>query len=495
MTPTDKRAAELSAAFEGLQQRVGPVVAQTVDALQVAAMLEADGVTDAIAQDVYGFSDVFTLAAELRRRTVPGPAAVGTPGPLPPELGSGLSALIGRAHRWARVAARAGSPLDERPARTIVWHGLLYLLPVAVFPAAISFMSGSTVVRGMALGAALAWIWAGTSCWAGYQLLGAGRGDEAGRLLRRAMFLGVAVAPATAVVIALVRDTDWWTVPLAAGQMAYQMGAATLMFLRREGRIAVAMSPAVFVGLVYIVEPTRLAAVLTVATAAVCMVAVLVLAAVASRRMPEVPSPAAGELRLVRGAVPVTVSTAFTAAYLLTMQAGLLGGPLAAVLSLVPLILAMGVVELRALRFRGRARALLQAVQYPNEFRSGVRSLVAVDLALCAVAVLVPGAVLTAVFLELGIWAPNSAVVILAAAFLACAYYGSFLLSGLARWLPQIVVTATALGGYVLLTGSPWARATTALWDASAFAGTALILLVLSLVALLPTVTTPRTHA
>ena len=48
--------------------RVRPLAARCVDVLQLAASLEAAGVTDRTARVRYGFSDVFELAGEVYRR-------------------------------------------------------------------------------------------------------------------------------------------------------------------------------------------------------------------------------------------------------------------------------------------------------------------------------------------------------------------------------------------------------------------------------------------
>src|SRR3954466_4200577 len=53
------------APLDELVDGVRPVAAAAVDAMQVAAVLEADGVTDRAAQVRYGYSDVFALAREV----------------------------------------------------------------------------------------------------------------------------------------------------------------------------------------------------------------------------------------------------------------------------------------------------------------------------------------------------------------------------------------------------------------------------------------------
>ena len=49
----------------------GGQLGRAVDALQVAAVLEADGHTDRAAQVEYGYSDLFALASEVFRRLGP----------------------------------------------------------------------------------------------------------------------------------------------------------------------------------------------------------------------------------------------------------------------------------------------------------------------------------------------------------------------------------------------------------------------------------------
>src|SRR4051812_10966931 len=92
--------------LDELVDRLRPRLGRAVDALQVAAALESDGFTDRAARVEYGHCDVFALAGEVYRRLGPVAGADRTPG--------------------------VPAPRDSvRP----LWHGPLYVLPGAVFPA------------------------------------------------------------------------------------------------------------------------------------------------------------------------------------------------------------------------------------------------------------------------------------------------------------------------------------------------------------------------
>jgi hypothetical protein len=54
--------------IDQLARRLDAVCRTAVDAWQIAAVLESDGINDSIARDEYGMNDVFELAEELFRR-------------------------------------------------------------------------------------------------------------------------------------------------------------------------------------------------------------------------------------------------------------------------------------------------------------------------------------------------------------------------------------------------------------------------------------------
>ncbi|MEW6583841.1 MAG: hypothetical protein AB1416_13885, partial [Actinomycetota bacterium] len=91
--------------LDQLSRRLDEVCVSAVDALQIAAALEADGLTDAQCREVYGMPDVFAVAEELHRRV--------------PLRAQGEEAYFG--HHAHRGRAR------------IVGRGALFALPTVSF--------------------------------------------------------------------------------------------------------------------------------------------------------------------------------------------------------------------------------------------------------------------------------------------------------------------------------------------------------------------------
>jgi hypothetical protein len=484
MSRLDTPSAGVVAAMQTLEERVGPVIAQTVDALQVAALLEADGITDEVARDVYGCSDVFRLAVKVRRRCLPGAET---------------------SRRAPTVQAFGDLRGVDRHGPRLLAHGPLYLLPATLFPPVLALLGSHRLVTGLVVGAGLAWVWAGVSTWLAYRLLGLHRDTDAARLLQLSALTGLPLAAGGAVVVTLTSGGGPGLVAVACGQMAYQMGATLLMFHHRERHLLLAMLPAVLAGLTYLALPRADAsAVLAVAVGTMSVVAVLVLSlddlhGIAPRTslagMLRAAAEARDSVRTAPGQVGlVALHTALSAAYLLHAQSRYLGGSLQVSAGLLPLIVGMGLVELLAHRFRARAHALLGVVSYPSELARRVLRLVVGDVVACAVGVLVLGSVLLVALDSQGLLTAAGVAMTVAGAFLAAAYYVSFLLIGMGMLGPLIASVGLALAVHVLVAALvPAARH--GLADTSAFAGTALLLLVVSLSRLVPAVTDPRAHA
>ena len=194
--------------IDDLVERVRPELSRAVDALQVAAFLEADGHTDRGAQVEYGYADVFTLAAEVFRRM----------GPPSPVLVDARSSTVTGAGRWDFL----------RP----VSHGPLYVLPSAAFPAVLAVVGRPGLVLGLVCAGTLGWIHSGVAAYSAYRLLGLGRPRSAARILRTAaltgpllgMVLGAVMMPHAGLPLAV----------LMVLQLAYQMASTLLIFYRRE---------------------------------------------------------------------------------------------------------------------------------------------------------------------------------------------------------------------------------------------------------------------
>ncbi|MER6591202.1 hypothetical protein ABT214_04970, partial [Micromonospora purpureochromogenes] len=203
----------------GLVERMRPRLGRPVDALQVAAALESDGLTDRSARDQYGHPDVFVLAEAVFRR-------------LDPEI---------RPRGVPRI-----TPGDPVRAARDVSHGLLYLMPGVLLPAVLAILDERSVTLALLVVGPLGWVWSAGAAWLAYRLVGRGFVRVAGRLLGWSTLLGPAVAAAAA--LAGGTGADLPAVLLAGGLLMYQVAVAAALFYRREGGLLAAMAPAAAAG-------------------------------------------------------------------------------------------------------------------------------------------------------------------------------------------------------------------------------------------------------
>lgn len=137
-----------SLALARLVTEVRPVVAQAVDVLHVAALLERRGVTDEVARDGYGHRDVFDLAAAVRERVTRGRSRTAPGCPARPHPGA--VDLVARSHADSSDVARGSS--------SVIRAAPSALLVLAV-PALAVLLGEGYVVLALMVGAALGWVW------------------------------------------------------------------------------------------------------------------------------------------------------------------------------------------------------------------------------------------------------------------------------------------------------------------------------------------------
>jgi hypothetical protein len=465
--PVAASASVSSDPIDELVERVRPVAAKAVDVLQVAASLESDGITDALARDKYGQADVFALAEEVRRRA-----------------GSAES----------KAASASGPPWRWAAAVPDLAHGLLYLMPAAVFPAALAVLGRQSLVLGLVLAGGIGWVWAGGATWLAYRLLGQGHAGSAARVLRWSTVAGLPVAAATSVVVVATTGAGYGLIAMAVAQMSYQMASALLMFYRREVLLFLAMLPAALAGLGYLAIGRGVLP-LTIAAGIGSVAVVFGLALRQTKDQGEGREPPLRDgLRGEIGQLPaVLIYTSLAAAYLLHFQAPYMLERSDIVVAAVPLIVGMGVVEWRARCFGEQARALLSRVRYPWQFVARVWLLLARDIGICTGTVALLGAAMLAALRAWDLLTAPGAMMTVAGALLAGAYFTSFLLVGMARygWLSGSLAACIAMHLAVVRAAggelSPLA-------DTTVITSSALLLLLLFLAALAGPVRQARHH-
>ncbi|TDU06339.1 hypothetical protein EDD99_4891 [Streptomyces sp. 846.5] len=228
--------------------RFGSVAAAAVHPFEVAAAIEAEGVTDRQVQRRYGRSDAFELAEELYAetpRSYPEPEAASSP--------------------W------------HAPLSTSVLRGCLYALPGLAFPLGAPMLSGPPDAGGLphgtfalALSVVLNWAWNQALAHRTHVRIGRGQRRSGGRCLLRGAFVGAGLGLLGALIGALVAGHHSGGVLLfCGGQALYLGGSCVLLVLGRELLLLRALAPATLGGaaaLLGLIRPSPLTALLLVWT-------------------------------------------------------------------------------------------------------------------------------------------------------------------------------------------------------------------------------------
>ncbi|MBP2336728.1 hypothetical protein JOF41_002906 [Saccharothrix coeruleofusca] len=336
--------------------RVQPLLPAPVDELQVAALLESQGVTDQAAVEQYGAADVFALAQEVFQRLPH------TPVPAPE------------------------TPLPRRSWHDAA-HGLLYLMPSAVYPAVFAVLGGPVMARGMVLATAVGWVWGAGTSWVAHQLLGLGAAGSADRAQRVMSGIGV-----TAVLAGAVALLPWGgglpLVLFAVAQAAVQAAYGILLFHREQPLLLAAMLPAGLAGLVHLAsgyDDAFAPVVLLFGGVSVLFALALAWRATRGTRDADGVRPPTRSA-LARGALPNAAYAAACAAFLLYTDARYVLGAVDLAVAAAPLVLGMGVVEWRANRVFEQADDLIRGDLRPAQFQRAVWRVLLRELTTCLVA-------------------------------------------------------------------------------------------------------------
>jgi hypothetical protein len=417
-----------------LLTRMRTQIGRPVDTLHIAAVLEADGVTDQSAQDVYGHEDVFRLAEDLFA-TLDEPSE-----PVPPQPASRVL--------WWKTTIRDVS------------HGLLYLLPSALLPLALTFVGHRRLAVTLIAVSALGWVWSAAIAGLAYRMLGRGLRSYAGLVLRLAALCGPALGAATGLTVAVWIGGGPQLIVIGAGLLVFQTASTIALVYRAEIWLFATMAPGVGAGLANLFYGVP-SAPITGGIGLGSLVLSLGLMAWLTTRPLAVdgwPPASSTETSLLKSVGPelarlwrVLLYAALSAAFLLHVDARYLSSPLGLAIAAAPLIVGMGFVEWRVHRFHDRASALLHRVSYPWEFKVAVWRRLAIEL-FGLLSVIGTLAVALIVTLErTGHLTNGSAALIAAHVAVAGAYFLAFLVAGQGQYGRLNAALATALGLQVAL--------------------------------------------
>ncbi|MFC1419254.1 hypothetical protein [Streptacidiphilus cavernicola] len=233
---------------EEAAHRFGGVAAAAVHPFEVAAAIEAEGVTDRQVQRDYGRLDAFELAEDLYQvtpRSYPEPAAAPSP--------------------W------------HSPLPTSVLRGVLYALPGLAFPLGAPMLTGPADSGGLphgtvalALSVLFNWAWNQALAHRTHHWIGRGRHRSAGRCLLRGAFTGAGLGLLGALVGVLAAGRDSGGVLLfCCGQAVYLGASCVLLVIGRERALLAVLAPAALGGaaaLLGLFRPTPLTALLLLGT-------------------------------------------------------------------------------------------------------------------------------------------------------------------------------------------------------------------------------------
>lgn len=330
-----------------LCRRMGAVCESAVDPLEIAATLEADGLSDQTARTRYGFPDVFSLAEQMYSRVSRRPAEP----PATPE------------------------PWRVKPAEHVL-RGVLYALPAVCFPAVAPLLTTTATRIGFIVATLVSWALSQGLAYLGHAR--ASRLDPGGslRVLRGGTVIGLLVLWGALGVTALLVHARIAGLVFAGGQGTYLLAATVLLVCGAQRWLLACLAPGVLtsVGFLILGRPVWLEQPVWWALGASVLVTVA-FAVVRTAR----PAPAHGALPLVH-----ELRAALPHALFGCLVAGLLAFPVVAshvtpgpvplgTLLPVSLSLSMGAAEWSLYHYRRRTHRLLRATSDPREFASGVR--------------------------------------------------------------------------------------------------------------------------
>lgn len=331
-----------ASAYDELVERMTPACAQAVDTREIAAVLEADGITDAVARSRYDAPDVFVLADRLCARIPrrPDPAAL-LPGP------------------W-----------QATPVRHLL-RGVLFGLPALAYLTVADRISGVRSAALLVASVLLSWAAGQGLAYLGHVRLGWGDPADAKRLLSGGLLvLAVPSVAAVAVAGPLLGVPAGVTV-VAAGQLAYVLAATVALVLGREWWLLAALVPGVgaaVAGLAVGDATLRSAPFIGCAAASVVAAAgVAVLTVRGARpRLPTVPELRAAAPNALFGVAVGALLIFVPAAHTFDPAPDEVPGTGPALAALLPLSVSMGVAEWLLYRYRAAThRALQQAHTLP----------------------------------------------------------------------------------------------------------------------------------
>ncbi|GGT75081.1 hypothetical protein [Actinomadura citrea] len=411
----------MSASVEGLRERMAGLCAGAVDALEVTAGLESEGINDEAAR-AYGHPDVFALAEDLYARTPRRP---------PP-------------------AEKTEAPWRPEPLRHLL-RGVLFGLP------GLCYVSGAQVLDGTGAGVVLvfslllSWAFSQGTAYLGYIRLGRMDRAAASGVLRYGLASGTLVVVPATVGTGALAGAGAMATALSAGLSAYLLSATVVQVDGAEVWLLPALLPGVAAGTLHLAGHGPPAAVWGAWAVSLAATAVLALLRTRGAGRPKVTRAD------LRAALPFALFGVLTGGLLTyTLLCALAGRPVPSgttTVAVLSLSLSMGCAEWVLYAYRRRVHDLLRSHTGMAAFTRAARTALvcalvqylAALLAITAVAAVIARLPATAVTARtLGGFAALGCAFFLALVLQACGRIGAAL-TGYACALAAEVAAAPAL--------------------------------------------------
>ncbi len=329
----------------GPQPLVAGVCSAAVDPLEIAAALEAAGMSHQVVNTTYGQPDVFTLAGELWR-AVPFRAA---PAPAP-------------------VAERRGN-----------WHdlarGALYGAPSLLLFALVR--AAHLQLAWWALPLALTWGWGlgQVAAHIGYTLRGRGDGNGEVRAMRWMLLLSAVSTPLMATAFARLLAGDPATVLVTASVNVYMVASAVLLLNERERQAALLLTPGLAaVVLLPVLGSNALLDALAIAAVSAAAAATVVAAARQLRAGGTASPLAHADLVLTAGHLGHGLFCGLALSVVAILGARLHSDSGSMALLALPLLVTLGVMEWQLRTFKAESAGLRRTLAHLDQFSARARA-------------------------------------------------------------------------------------------------------------------------
>jgi hypothetical protein len=385
-----------------------------VDVFEVAAALEAAGVSDRVARQRYGHDDVFALARH-------------------------------RFDGWSRRPTAAAPAIKPEPldVRGTLQRGLVFVLPALLTGAVLGRHPALSLVLAILVAVAVGWAAGQGIAYVGYRMLGAGSVPGARWQMMALAGLTVLASAAVGTAAGLLGVVGWMAIILAVGQIAFVLSTSIALVLDSPAVIGLTLLPGLCASVPALVQPDLIPRWLVLAAVGSTLVGTLGWVGYLLR---DAHRPVSRLARAAtRGALPYIGYGACLALLLSFALIDSIVAPthVAIAITMAPLMCGVVVAEFQLARYRRRAELILRT----NGTRAGAAGALRRAVLGCLSGYIVGLGLLTAVVILLLVPRPDAVSVLrfAGAGALGWAFLAALSLVAYQQLRPVLVATTAAL--------------------------------------------------